>query len=532
MKKLLIIMLCIAVVFTFTACGGDNNEGGSGGESGGEIIFNVAVDAEYDTLNPFKTEMLLVCEYLELMYDSLIGYDEDYNPVPKVAESWETDGNDWIFHLRDDVYFSDGEKLTSADVKYTYEAMADSYVFSIKTYSIDSIETPDDTTVIFHCSCGKPDMLIQNIPIVPAHVWSEQEDILSYETTDIVGSGPFIYSAERSGPGTTAFVKNENYWGQQPTVDVVVFSQYDTYDTMAQALAIGEVDACYQLDASVESTIEQAEGIDTIMAEQISFDYLGYNLCNELLADQTIRYAMDYCFDHDQVIEMAYYGLGRIAYGPVNNEGYEYIPDDSIRRDFSIDKANELLDAAGIVDTDGDGIREKDGKPLSFVLTTASEKWSWQQAAVNMVITNCGKAGIKVESETINRMAMWDKCYDGSTDFDMFMDGWAGDSDPCYMMSTFIWYGEGEGYTSVNYHNEEFDKYYYLANEETDVEKRKEYIHEALEILYIDCPYTFQEFDTVIQAVNGNKWTGYTANSRGIFANERNDVYINIKPVE
>ena len=530
MKKILIMLLCLVMIFTFTACGGgDTNEGG-GDEPQGEVIFNVAVNTEYDTLNPYTTEMLLVYDWLGFMYDSLIGYDKDYNAVPKVAESWETDENDWIFHLRNDVYFSDGEQLTSADVKFTYETMANSYLYSIKTYGIDSIDTPDDFTVVFHCSAGKPDMLLQQIPIVPEHIWGEQ-DVLTYETTDIVGSGPFIYSAERSGPGTTAFVKNENYWGTPANVDVLVFSQYDTYDTMAQALAIGEVDACYELDASVQSTIDSNESIDAIKGEQLRFDYIGYNLLNELLADQTIRYALDYCFDADQVIEMAYYGLGRRSYGPVNNDGYEYIPDDSIKRDFSIDKANEILDEAGIKDTDGDGIREKDGKKLSFVLTTASERWSWQQAAVNSVITNCAKAGIEIVSETIGKMAMWDKCVDGNADFDMFMDGWSGDPDPCYMMSTFIFYGEGEGYTCVSYNNEEFDKYYYLASEENDIDKRKEYVHEALDILYKDCIYTFQEFGENIQAVNSAKWTGYEPTSRGIFANDLNSTYVNIKPV-
>ena len=69
------------------------------------------------------------------------------------------------------------------------------------------------------------------------------------------------------------------------------------------------------------------------------------------------------------------------------------------------------------------------------------------------------------------------------------------------------------------------------VSEENDIDKRKEYVHEALDILYKDCIYTFQEFGENIQAVNSAKWTGYEPTSRGIFANDLNSTYVNIKPV-
>ena len=525
MKKLLAVLLCVVMVFTFAACGNSSDDGA---QAGGEAIFNVAATIELDTLNPYSSELALVYDMHHLVYDSLIAYDEEYNAVPKVAASWENDGFDWIFHLRDDVYFSDGEQLTSADVKFTYETMGDSYLYSIKVAGIDSIECPDDFTVVFHCSQGKPDMLLQTLPILPEHVWSQVEDYMTYETEDIVGSGPFIYSAERSGPGYTAFVRNDNYWDTKANIDVAVFSVYDTYDTMAQALTIGEVDACYEMDASVEATLSAAEGIDAQAFDQLCLEYMGMNCWDELLSDKTIRYAIDYCYDPAQTIEMAYYGLGREAYGSVNNDGYEYIPTDN-KRGFNIDKANEILDAAGYVDTDGDGIREKDGKPLSFTLTTASERWSWQSGCVNSIITNCAKAGIEIVSETMGKYAMWDTCYDGATDWQLFMDGWGGDPDPCYMLSTFLDPEGGVGCACANYANPEFDKYFDLGNVELDHDKRVEYLNKAQEILYNDCPYVFLEYTAAFQAINSNKWTGYTANSRGWFQNDRNNTFIDIK---
>lgn len=69
---------------------------------------------------------------------------------------------------------------------------------------------------------------------------------------------------------------------------------------------------------------------------------------------------------------MSYSGLGEPAYGPVNNEGYVYSPAE--KRDFNIEKANQILDDAGYKDSDGDGIREKDGNPLSFEMITLQKE--------------------------------------------------------------------------------------------------------------------------------------------------------------
>ena len=205
-KKILASLLALLLIFSLAACGGNPSKNGDG-----EVIFNVAISGGYDTLNFFTTDSMMVYDWLNVAYDSLITYDEDYNAIPRVAKDWTEENNVWTFHLRDDVYFSDGEQLTSADVKWTYEHAVDSYMYSLHASGFVSIECPDDFTVVFNCENAKPDMLYQIVPILPEHIWSGMEDVLSYEPTELVGSGPFIYSPERSGSGSTAFVKNAEY---------------------------------------------------------------------------------------------------------------------------------------------------------------------------------------------------------------------------------------------------------------------------------------------------------------------------------
>lgn len=524
LKKGIAILMAVTLIFTITSCGKKS-------AGGGEVIFNIATTQGHDTLNFFTTESDMVNDWLNICYDALIAYDEDYNAVPRAAKDWDVsdDGKTWTFHLRDDIYFNDGEQLTSADVKWTYEHAADSYMYSTHAEGFKSIECPDDFTVVFQCEEGKADMLYQSIPILPEHIWAGEEDIFSFESDNLVGSGPFIYSAERSGNGSVAFVKNEKYWGTVPNLDVLVFTEYDNGDAMAQAIKLGEVDGCYLLQQEQLEMLKNEKDIEVGNYNTFDFEFIGYNMLDELLSDKTIRHALDYCADKERIIEMSYSGQALPAYGPVNNEGYIYEPE--VKRDGDIEQAKKLLDQAGYVDSDGDGIREKDGKPLSFELITASERSAWQSATVNILIDNCEKAGIEIKWNPLEMTTMWDTCYDGSKDWQMYIDGWGGDADPGFILCLFEDWEKG-GYAGVSYQNPEFDKYYSLVKTTVDVEKRAAYIEKCQEILYEDCPYTFLCLSERVQAVNTAKWKNLKANSMGFFGNGLNDNYCNVAPAD
>ncbi len=527
-KKLVALMAVVAMLLSLAACSGGGQDAAT---EGGEIIFTVAIAGGYDTLNFFSTESSMVYDFLNFCYDSLIAYDSEFNAIPRLAESWEVsdDGTVWTFHLRDDAYFTDGEQVTSADVQWTYENAIDSYMYSTHASGFTSIECPDDFTVVFNCEYAKPDMLYQIIPILPEHIWSAQEDVFSYEPTELVGSGPFIYNAERSVNGNVAFLKNTEYWGQQANVDVLVFAPYDNYDSAAQALMLGEVDACYALDKTQYDTLSAQDGIYVDVFEGFGFEYLGYNLLDPMMADQIIRYAIDYCFDRESAVEMGYGGLAEAGYGLVNNEGFVYEPAAAALRAFSTDAANALLDEAGYLDTDGDGIREKEGTPLSFELITAAERSSWQSAVVNMMITNCAEAGIEITWNAIEKVTMWDTCYDGNPDWQMTLDGWGGDADPAFIMCIFQdW--ETMGYSGVAYSNPDFDAMYANAYGTVDEAERYDYIMQCQEILYADCPYTVICYDESVQAINSASWTGFVEGENGLFGNETVNTYVNVAP--
>ncbi|MBR5315243.1 MAG: hypothetical protein IKU44_00505, partial [Firmicutes bacterium] len=190
--------------------------------------------------------------------------------------------------------------------------------------------------------------------------------------------------------------------------------------------------------------------------------------------------------------------------------------------------AKKLLDDAGYKDTDGDGIREMNGKKISIELITASERSSWQTATVNSLISNCGEAGIEITWAPMEKTAMWDTCYDGNPDWQMTIDGWGGDVDPGFGLCIFQDY-EVAGYAGVSYQNPEYDALFEKVYSTSDEKERAKYIEECQALIYEECPYTFLCYDKTIQAINSAKWTGFEATDLGYFANESNYNYCHIE---
>jgi len=89
-KKVLAVLLALIMVFSLAACGNNNS-------NDGEAIFNVATSGGYDTMNFFTTESSLVYDWLNILYDSLIAYDDEYNAIPRAAKDWTVsdDGKTW-----------------------------------------------------------------------------------------------------------------------------------------------------------------------------------------------------------------------------------------------------------------------------------------------------------------------------------------------------------------------------------------------------------------------------------------------------
>lgn len=320
----------------------------------GENILKVAQHAPNEDLNTFTTSIYSDRQVLDLIYDYLVRLDENNKPYPSAAESWEiVDDTTVSVKLKSGQTFHDGHPLTAEDVKFTFEyslkhglVKADSFI-----RNIDTVEAPDDTTVIFHLK--KPTGYFVNatlmvVPIMPRHIWEKIEDPHQTSVTEPVGSGPFKFKYWRRGEELRVD-KFENYHNPVK-IDGVIFKAYQSEDSIFGAMETGETDM--YIEYTKPTQIEEFKKIKHITQARtvgISFDMMGVNQRRKPWSDKAFRQAVAHVIDCELITEVVYAGYGEPAgagriISPANK--FWYNPDVKTY-ETSLEKAREILKNAG-----------------------------------------------------------------------------------------------------------------------------------------------------------------------------------------
>ena len=347
---------------------------------------------EFDTLNPLYTNMWFVSVLYPVYLCQAWWYDDQNNAIPNLvteipsAENGgiSADGRAITMKLRDDIVWSDGTPITSADFKFTYDMlMADgNAVASRSPYDImESLETPDERTVVATFAEPYAPWLSSlfsgssGISIVPKHVLQPVFDAegtidnAEWNLAPTVGCGPFVFDEWESG-SFARFAANDNFWLGRPPIDELFFRFVPDDASMIAALVAGDGDVGTFFAYSDLPQLEEA-GI-TIMNS-----FSGYNegwyinmhadKGNPALKDARVRQALAYAFNRQKLVTDLLLDRTKVAATDWDNspwvdptiEPYLYDPE----------KAKELLKEAGWEDTNGDGTVDKDG--VELILHTA-----------------------------------------------------------------------------------------------------------------------------------------------------------------
>ena len=301
-----------------------------------------------------------------LLHSSLLRYNEKLEFENDLAEGdYEVseDGLEYTFHIREDAYFSDGTPLTASDVAFTYTQFKDAGT-DIDVSNMDHAEVIDDHTVRFVLSEPQSSFLSQValIGIVPEASYDEDYPMKG------IGSGPWKV-VQCDIEQQTIVEPNEYYYGEKPYFTKVTFLNLDEQAAIA-AVKSGDLDLCM---VGIEYAIEEVEGmhlerIETVDSRVLTLPVVpettneeGQVIGNNVTSDIAIRQALNIGISREQIIADVYNGIGRPAYGWASSWGLH-----EPFADGQKEEAIRILEDAGWTDSDGDGIREKDGVTAEF----------------------------------------------------------------------------------------------------------------------------------------------------------------------
>jgi peptide/nickel transport system substrate-binding protein len=517
----------------------------SGSRTTGDVVttkaFRVGWKSDIDTLNPLTTETTEAVEVLSLVYDTLLEYGLDLKPEPGLATSATQAGPVITYVLRDGVTWHDGTAFTADDVVFTFEVIAKNSLGVNAQYLTElvSAKASDAKTVVLTFKTAQAFDAGLVVPILPKHIWSKltPDQMRKFPDAAPVGTGPFTFKSRKQGQSVT-LARNESWWGTKPAVATVSWTVYTNDDVLAQALKGGDVDIVPQVPPTVFAGIQSDKSLHSVTLDSFSFHHIGINVStdakskgNPLLLDKSVRQALGYALDRNQIAQIAYAGQatpGDSILMPTFGDFYWKPTGDQVI-DNNPDKANQLLDAAGYTRKDSAGIRQsKNGKALKFRII-AIDSTSVDVRTAQLLQASALKVGIKLDFTTVDSDTMASTVYNtDGPDWDIFVWGWdSGVYDPSYMLGVPLTSQIG-GNNDVFYSDPKYDALYLQQAAELDHAKRVALVQQMQQMYYEECAYLVAVYTKKLQAYKG--WTNLTAVAGGIVFNFTRDNYLKTTP--
>ena len=470
-KQLFSLLPALALTLALTACGGV-----PAANAPSTLVYG---SADYTRINPAMDEH---CEINALLFNGLTSHDGENQVVPGLAERWDYDENayTYTFHLREGVKWHDGQPLTSADVKFTIEAIMDpeNGAENAPNYEdVEKITTPDQQTVIFQLAGPNAAFLeYMTMAVLPRHLLEGEDMQTSGFFRAPVGTGP--YKLERWDVGQAiALVKNEDYYLGCPSIDQIIFKIVGDDNAQAVQLESGELDLAL-LDPRNAQSFAGRNGFTCY--DMMTADYRGilFNFWNDYwIENRDLIPAVCCAIDRQAIIDSVLLGQGMAAYSPLqrniyNNENVE-------RYGYDPARAKEILESAGCV-MGSSGFYQRNGQEVGFVISVMAgeqDRIDIAQAAAQQL----REAGIHCTVE-IPAKIDWGGQMAG-------LIGWGSpfDADD----HTYKVFGTGKGANYSGYSNEKVDEYLTLARQSSGSSLRREYYAKFQEELAADPPYAF-----------------------------------------
>ncbi len=523
MKKLLTLILCLAMVLSVFAGCSSTPATEEGASSSGEAAQGEAADSEYkDTLvfamntdvqsmDPQIQNDTTSEQVVKMLYNTLLKFEDDGTVVGDLAESWSVseDKLTWTFNLKQGVKFHNGKELTSADVKATFDRALNAEAGGLRTTEIikmfTAVEAPDPYTVTITTDgpYGPMESLMCNMSlgIMDADYIEQYGLDLGTSVEGENGTGPFkVVSWERDQE--IVVERFDDYFGTPAKLQTVVYTVIPEAASRVIALETGEVDVIDKpTDEDLARLEADTENFTVLRKPTISQRLFRFGCNDPIISNTKVRQAIVYAIDRQAIIDALFTGSAYPSTAPLAPVTFGYSDLGEIEQDLEL--AKSLLAEAGY----------PDGFDTKIVTT---ERYQNGIELAEIISQQLAEIGINAEIEVWEWSALsasWNGITADEFDQPIFIMG-AGPSMRDADGGLRGLYTTSE--TGLNdrnygfYSNAEVDALIEQGMQETDQQKRVEIYKEAMEILYREDPVAFWLFDMYGLAITSSKVEGVT----------------------
>ena len=292
-----------------------------------QLTIGVGVDA--DTLNPQEQTTTLFQNWCDLIYGNFFYQDPEGKLFPRLATGYDVseDGLTMTLHLRQGVKFSDGTDFNADAVKLTFDRIADPKQRVPLRFSLaminECVKIDDHTVALklkypFAPLAPTLSMSLAS-PISPAAIAQYGEDVRQHP----VGAGPYILKEWVKGDHVV-MVRNENYWGEKPTVAKIVWQVVPEAATREAMLRAGQIQVCYKPLPSNVAALQADPNITVEMPLDTRTIFMGLNCQKGVTTNKKVRLAFNYAVDKQAIVKKILFNTAEPMEGPVSPKVFGY----------------------------------------------------------------------------------------------------------------------------------------------------------------------------------------------------------------
>lgn len=482
-------------------CGSNNSSpapsGPSAPTSSGPKNLVVGLSDKPISLDPQDTNDNLSFGIENTVYEGLLSFDKDMRMIPVLAENLpdaSADAKTFTFHLRKGVKFQDGQPLNSAAVKASFERVLnkDNKLRRNSLFApIDSIDAPDDSTVVFKLKepfgAMVPTFAHPAGKILAPSTFSKgPQQGKDFLHDNMVGTGPFKLKSYDKQQGIVEVEKNPDYWNksQGPNVDAIAFKPMSEAATRVNALKAGEIQFLASVPPAQADELKGAPNINVVASKSVYSFYMAFNVNVPPFNKKEVRQAINYAIDKDALRKAVLRGYADpmdtpIPAGIQHSKSVGTYPHD-------VAKAKALLAQAGY----------QNGFEATVWMNTSTERRDMATA----IQAQLKEVGIKVTPEPMDAPTLNSKIWSQSketTKMQMYLGGWSASTGDADWGLRPLLYGDAgpngpQNLYNVGYYSQpEVNTQVENALKTADESKRAAYYAKAQELIWEDAPWAF-----------------------------------------